>query len=296
MSIDFGLPNLAEITGIAKQFETLSVFAKSNEFASIAAHIHSPWLDMQATLRSLGAFAELQHIGQTLKTQRPFADHVIGDLRVNLGDWRDKITFPESIFGNLGARSSFYIERGFRPELTDFPAAAFEEGLDLAELTNEPPSLAVEYSEPLPAIDEEEVTAFARTVIAYRWLMHFETALRRFIDAQLTRAFGADWPRHQLPNDMYDEWVEKKSKAEKAGTGRHRLICFADFTDYERIICRRDNFKVFAAFFGTRESVRESLQRLYMPRIETMHSRPISQDDELLLYVEIKRLAKAFGC
>jgi hypothetical protein len=72
------------------------------------------------------------------------------------------------------------------------------------------------------------------------------------------------------------------------------LIAFADFTDYEKIICRRDNWKeVFAPFFDRPESVRESLQRLYPVRLATMHARLITQDDQILLYIETKRLLKA---
>ncbi len=43
-------------------------------------------------------------------------------------------------------------------------------------------------------------------------------------------------------------------------------------------------------FFVRTESVRESLQRLYLIRLDTMHARPITQDDEWLLYVETRRL------
>jgi len=38
--------------------------------------------------------------------------------------------------------------------------------------------------------------------------------------------------------------------------------------------------------------VPESFQRLYPIGIDTMHARPITLDDELLLYVEARRLMK----
>ena len=69
------------------------------------------------------------------------------------------------------------------------------------------------------------------------------------------------------------------------------LLAYADFTDYELIICRADNWReVFSQTFKRPESVRESFQRLYPIRICTMHARPITQDDELFLYVELRRL------
>jgi hypothetical protein len=66
-----------------------------------------------------------------------------------------------------------------------------------------------------------------------------------------------------------------------------------DFTDYELIICKRDNWReVFGVFFDRPENVRESFQRLYPIRLDTMHARPITHDDQLLLYVETRRLLK----
>ena len=107
----------------------------------------------------------------------------------------------------------------------------------------------------------------------------------------MTRAVGEDWVKRRLPNGMYEEWKEKHRKAREAGASERPLIAYADFTDYMRVICRRDNWRdVFAIFFGREESVRESFQRLYPIRLDTMHARVITQDDELLLYVETRRL------
>ena len=72
------------------------------------------------------------------------------------------------------------------------------------------------------------------------------------------------------------------------------VIEYADFTDYAPVICRSDNWRdVFAPFFNRPESVRESFQRLHPIRLDTMHARLITQDDQLLLRVEVKRLVKA---
>jgi hypothetical protein len=92
---------------------------------------------------------------------------------------------------------------------------------------------------------------------------------------------------------VYDQWQEKKQAAEKGGAQVRPLIAYADFTDYERVICKGDNWReLFGAFFQRPETVRESFQRLYPIRLDTMHARPITQDDELLLYVETRRLVK----
>ena len=117
--------------------------------------------------------------------------------------------------------------------------------------------------------------------------------VRRFTDRRMTEAYGPDWPWHRLPNDLYEKWARKKQRAEDAGGRVWPLIAYADFTDYELVLCRGDNWReVFVRYFSRPESVRETFQRLYPIRLDTMHARPITQDDELLLYVETRRLMK----
>ena len=80
--------------------------------------------------------------------------------------------------------------------------------------------------------------------------------------------------------------VELKEKVNNSSLMKH-----PDFTDYVRVICKKDNWRnVFAPFFGREPSVRESFQRLYPVRLDTMHARPVTQSDELLLYVETRHL------
>ena len=189
-------------------------------------------------------------------------------------------------------RSDFYAGLGFNHALTDFPGPAFEQSLDIAGLLRDPPPIIALYGAPVaPADDDAQEEGLARTNIAHDWLLRLETQLRSFIDAAMTNAFGPKWHKQRLPNGLHDEWQEKKRKAMQAGGKDWPLIAYADFTDYERVICKSDNWReVFAVFFVRTESVRESFQRLYPIRLDTMHARPITQDDELLLYVETRRI------
>lgn len=245
-------------------------------------------------MRSINGFVELQGIGAALQSAAVFDESLTAALRVGLGDWRDVITWPKDIFTDLAARSEFYLGLGFNHALTDFPAPAFEQSLDIVGLRREPPPLIDLYGTPVaPADDEEEEEGLARTNAAHDWLLRLETQLRNFIDEMMTRSFGGKWHKQRLPNGLYEEWQEKKIKAMQAGGKDWPLIAYADFTDYERVICKGDNWReVFAVFFVRSESVRESLQRLYPIRLDTMHARPITQDDELLLYVETRRMVK----
>ena len=99
-----------------------------------------------------------------------------------------------------------------------------------------------------------------------------------------------------LINERWYNWVSKREKERTAGRTPLVLIAYADFTDYEKIICRKDNWKsVFMPIFHRPESVRESLQRLYPIRVATMHSRIITREDQLYLFAETRRLICAFN-
>ena len=245
-------------------------------------------------MRSVTSFVELQGIGEALGKLPTFNECLSAALRIDLGDWRDTISWQPEILTDLNARSDFYVSLGFNKALTDFPAPAFAQSLEIAGLRHTPPVLVQQYGAPVPATDEEDIEeGFGRSNTAHGWLFRLETELRAFIDDVMTQSFGADWPKRRLPNGLYESWRDKKEKAEQAGGEVWPVIAYADFTDYERIICKSDNWReIFESFFRRPESVRESLQRLYPIRLSTMHARPITQDDELLLYVETRRLVK----
>lgn len=297
----FMLPELTIAQELIEQLQPqldpglLTNFAfNANEIQRAAQSMQTPWLDAQDSLRSVTSFVELQGIGSMLSRLPSFSEATNTTLRSYLGDWRDNITWPEPVLTDLGAREEFYVGLGFDPSLTDFPEPAFQESTGVAGLRHEPPALVDAYGEPFArAGDGEEEGALIRTNMAHDWLMRLETNVRQFIDAQMTATFGGNWPKHRLPNGLYDQWVAKREAAVKAGRVALPLIAYADFTDYALVICKADNWReVFRRHFGRPESVRESFQRLHPIRLDTMHARPIGQDDELLLYVEVKRLVR----
>jgi len=297
----FRLPEMTEAARLIVEFRTSPLSESLARYVEEASSLQramesmrTPWLDAQEAMHSMAGFVELQGIGRALVNMPSFGDSLASALRIDLGDWRDPIAWRPEMFTDLAARSDFYVSLGFDRALTDFPAPAFGQSLDIAGFRREPPPLVDRYGAPVPrANDDDKEEGLTRTNMAHDWLLRLETQLREFIDERMTRAFGTDWPKHRLPNGLYDAWQEKKQKAKEAGGEEWPLVAYADFTDYERVICRGDNWReIFAVFFNRPESVRESLQRLYPIRLDTMHARPITQDDELLLYVETRRLVK----
>lgn len=266
-------------------------------FCNAALRMQSPWLDMQEPWRSISGLSGLHGIGEVLQSGPAFGPELSETLRLDLGDWRKKIAWPTEIFTDLGVRADFYVDLGFNADLTYFPEEAFRECLRDAGIFRERPSLAESYGMPVAAAEKaEEEEGFDRNNQAHDWLQRLETQIRQFIDKMMTEEFGPDWPKHRLPNGVHEQWRDRKQQEAMQGrSGGHPLIAYADFTDYERVICKRDNWRVFEPFFHSRESVRESFQRLYPIRVDTMHARPINQDDELLLYVESRRLIGRIG-
>ena len=297
----FRLPEIAEATRLMAELQRGSAaealeryHQQTSTLRQAMEQMQSAWLHSQERFRSVSAFARLQGIGQSLTNMPTFDVTLTKALRLDLGDWRDRISWPNSVLEDLTERSAYYRGLGFDSALTDFPPPALYESLDIAGVSRKPPSLVDEYGPPVPMPDDhEDEVRLQRTNMAHDWLLRLETQLRRFIDDRMTEKFGSDWPKRRLPKNMSEEWRDKESKAGSERAGEWPLICYADFTDYEVVICKRDNWReVFCIYFRQPESVRESFQRLYPIRNDTMHARPITQDDELLLYVETKRLVK----
>jgi hypothetical protein len=294
----FRLPDFAETARLVDSFQSRLAGSVSKYAVEISdlkramENMRSPWLNLAEEARSMAGFAELQGIGQAVAKLQSFGDNVAATLRTSLGDWREPITWRPEVLEDLQARSDFYIGLGFNPDITAFPLRAFEQTMDVAGLRPAVLPPLPEEREGACAVDQEE-EGLARTNAAHNQLQRLERALRRFIDVEMTKALGADWPRHRLPNGMFEKWREKQRTAEQGGAEKRPLVDYADFTDYEPLICRRDNWRdVFAGVFNRQESLRESLQRLHPIRLDTMHARLITQDDELFLRVEIRRLVK----
>ncbi|MYC39889.1 MAG: hypothetical protein F4X55_02595 [Candidatus Dadabacteria bacterium] len=296
----FCLPEIAEVPKLFLEFENSGLTnvikryqRQTSELQRAMECMRTPWFDVENRLDSIAGFVKLQNIGQVLRTMPTFDQVPTDVLRERLGDWRDKISWPDDIFTDPFARSSFYVERGLDSTLTAFLPEAFEESISIAGL-NEPLQLVQDYDFQLEVETYEEELAFKRTNAAHNRFQRFETQLRKFIDEKMKAEFGDNWSRHQMHGEVRKQWVEKQEKARDTGEAEKPLISYADFTDYEPIITRKDNWnRVFKSVFKRKTSVQESFQRLYPIRICTMHSRPITQDDELYLCAETTRILNA---
>lgn len=81
--------------------------AQASELLQAMEVMRVPWLDMEDRLRSIDGFVKLQNIGHTLRTMPPFDSRLTSVLRIDLGDWHEKLRWPSEIFTDPQARSSF---------------------------------------------------------------------------------------------------------------------------------------------------------------------------------------------
>lgn len=238
--------------------------------------MQTPWLDVANQLRSVCGFAGLHAIGSRLSTSQAFGDDATEILRLDLGDWREKITWPARIDIDPVVRTSLYRGQGFNPDLTTFPHTAFEEIVTEAGLKvpRVPKAEGYDLDGEFDGIGSE--AAFQRTNDAHDSLQRFESQLRRFIDKRMERTFGPSWIKQRIPGEMRSNWLNKQKQDPDLQCWP--LIAYADFTDYVIIITRNDNWRdLFEAVFVNKSSVQESFRRLYPIRLATMHSRVTSQ-------------------
>jgi len=278
----FEIPDMSAIGALSRSVEALtrpSFDTPASIIQEMFVGLRSPWLDTANVLGSAEALVRVQSLGLQLGHQTAFNPDYSALLRETLGDWRDVTAIPDDLEEQL-ARSEFYVDLGFDRRVIDRPDEAFDETLILAGIAFAPEDNEVE--------GRHDDLGLARARQLQAAVQKLEAELRSFIVAVLSAEFGPQWVK-RLPNNLYDQWIEKQRRDPRGD--RLEPIDYADFMDFERIICKKDLFgTVFAAYFVSLESARESLMRLVAPRNTAMHSRPIGRDDAVLAAFEIRRL------
>lgn len=291
----YSLPIGAELSRLTEKFERLvppdTLGVKLAELQRIAGQIQSPWLRADSPLASIAGLAGLQKIGHALHRMPAFEPAAELVLRENLGDWRNPPAWPEQLENDPQARREFYVERGFNGDLTDFPDEAFDTGLALAHLGNEDLGV-IQFEEVFEApYSPELLTIQQRANTCFEILYIFEARLRTFIAHRMSEKFGDMWAGRRLPAGMHEEWLGKQARAGIPEGAGAELIDFADFTDYERIICKKDNWReVFEPVFKKATLVEMAFYFLRPIRLTIMHARQPTYEDELFLRAEITKL------
>ena len=299
----FYVPDSSEITSLAPNLEKvlsrLDLQGISTSYRDSVDRamksLSTPWLNIDDKIGSLTAVSKLHEMGHLLNNMTAFSDQTMDKLRENLGDWRGKFDLPKAIFTDPFARHDFYIERGFDPSLTDFPTEAFEQVITVTGIKSDYPPLVHDYDYEPEYEQENEEEGIIRITGAYNFLHRLESQIRKFIDERMKEEFGDNWAKHQA-SGMHHKWRDIQDEARNKGEKVYPLIAYADFTDYEQIITRNDNWeKVFKPIFRRKTFVQESFCWIYPIRNHIAHNRIITSDDKLYLNAAGKKILKAIN-
>ena len=297
----FRLPDLTHVNQLMKEFEDSTLPKVMERYSLEMSQLHrsfdamkKSWLDTENQLRSLHGFVAINGIGHSLNTMWPFEPALTEALRIDLGDWRSEIALTPEVIANPVVRTSFYEGQGLNTNLTAYPSDTFDELVISSGIKELPLD---EYGDVYFDSEQENPEleiAFERTNDAHDRIQRFETLIREFIDDRMKEKVGSNWIKLRVPGEMRKQWKEKQQKAKDNEESVWPLIAYADFPDYVTIISMNNNWRdMFEEVFVRKTSIRESFQRLFPIRLSTMHSRVITQDDELYLFVETKRILKA---
>lgn len=145
---------------------------------------------------------------------------------------------------------------------------------------------------------ETEIVTYCKrlstiTSDSYAILQDLEKTLRTFIVVRLKAKYGDRWWIQGIPEDIRQQCQERKDKGENIypwfGTEEHELIDYADFTDYAKIIARRDNWRmVFEPVIRKKEVFIAKLHELEPIRNKIAHIRPLNglENQTLTLYAQ----------
>ncbi|POD78666.1 hypothetical protein BKM17_06850 [Pseudomonas syringae group genomosp. 3] len=261
------------------------------ELCDRMAAMTCPWIDVSRSTASIRAFTDFQTMGIFANSAGPYEEAASKFFRERLGDWRDTdltaLEDDEDLSGNCEQRSAAYAGRGVDLTLTNFTEEALDESLDLAGLPRTP----LLKGRALALVSSESIDF--NTAI-FRALLTFELEVRAFLSLVLGREFGPNWINTQVPPAILEQWHNKKDRAFKNGEPKCSLVEYADFSDYIAIIVKKQNWNaVFSKVFVRQQDIQETMARLSPVRIQTMHARMLTLEDDMLLRVETGRFYSA---
>lgn len=118
----------------------------------------------------------------------------------------------------------------------------------------------------------------------YELLKEFENEMRLFIQRTLQNKYGESWWKTRIPKDVREACDEKmKSRDNIPGIDKKETepIDYMDFTDYSRVILKRDHWReVFSKFFIDDAWIKTRLMYDIKPiRNDLAHNREVKNED-----------------
>ncbi|MBE0516415.1 MAG: hypothetical protein IBX41_03340 [Methanophagales archaeon] len=139
------------------------------------------------------------------------------------------------------------------------------------------------YNRDIPQLLEQERAKKVMEGKPYETLKELETKLRGFISSKL-ESITPNWWKERIPDDVRKRAEERKAKNEKLWPWHTQKdlhpIHYIDFTDYVKIITRKDNWEgIFVAVFKEKEIISVKLKELESIRNAIAHSRELDNEE-----------------
>lgn len=132
----------------------------------------------------------------------------------------------------------------------------------------------------------------------YYLLRKLETELRYFIECSLSN-LSKNWWKEKIPDDVRNNAEERKNRNENLWPWYNinqnlPPIAYIDFSDYIKIISRRDNWQeVFKDVFKNKEWITTKLNELEPIRNAIAHNRPLTEESIQRLKLNVNDILKA---
>ena len=124
--------------------------------------------------------------------------------------------------------------------------------------------------------------------------------MREFIENKLKEVTGKNWWKRRIPPDVRRNCEDRKQKREVSypwmTKKEYPPICYADFTDYMKIMLRRDNWReVFKTLFHDTAWIITKLRELEPIRNDIAHNREISEEDTQKLEMNSREILRCMS-
>lgn len=134
---------------------------------------------------------------------------------------------------------------------------------------------------------------FSEEQRSFMVIENFEREIRVFIEEKMKKSFGEQWWKRRVPPDVKMN-AENRQKKDKSRGFSEPLINCLNFSDYAKIILKRDNWKdLFAPIFGSQEKIKVWLDEIQEIRNSIMHSkRKITPEEKRTLDNNVGKIKK----
>ena len=287
-SVDLANARVAEIARMVEPFRAAfaSVSAWEASLTARIAELKNPWALPDHFDQSMMGFARLSRLSDAVHTAAPYSRPVRELVSSELGVGVEADLCEDT----STRRDESAVKAGVNPELIAFPESAYREVVFAAGFKFRDPAI------PIPQAVESADPSSAFDPMSWAVLTELEQRLRRIVEERLRSLDGPNWIKHRVPEGVRKRWLERQEEDRDAGGEVFTPIQYADFTDLDEVMRRKDNWhEAFEPVFRNKENFLVSLRRLCPIRNAIAHSRPLSNSKVLYLVSEATRILSALG-